>query len=31
MCNEVFTSFILEKNLRTFDKLDVLKHEGNVS
>ena len=30
VCNKFFTSLILEKNLWTFDKLDVLKHKKYV-
>ena len=30
VCNEVFTSFLLENNIWTHDKLDVPMHEKNV-
>ena len=30
LVNEVFTSFIIEKNLWTHDKLEVLMHEDNT-
>ena len=28
--NKIFTSFILEKNLWIYDKLDILMHENNI-
>ena len=31
LCNRVFTSFLLRKNLWIFDKLDLLIHEKNIS